>query len=257
MVEIIHLGDYWNEEKMIGNKFNIMKDNKEVGRNFRRAYGYLAGAKGIYDNIKANMDEAIYPAKVNKIIGKLIIEIFGEIVFGNDIGKERHLFGSAITPEGIKDYLETVIDLNEKIFVLKGVYDSAQSDILKEIAKVGLNKGYDVELFHNHFIPEKVDHIVIKNISTAITASSKFNKKDNKVIDIDSCLNRELLKTRKEEIKLDNEKLKELINLAVSNIAIAKKVHDRMEEYYIPNMDFKGVDELRKNILNRILKLNK
>lgn len=251
--EIIHLGDFWDEDKMIENKFDIIKDNTEVGRNFKRAYGYLAAAKGLYDNIEANIHEAVDYVMVNKITEQLITEIFGKITFGDIIGKERHLFGSAITPDGIKDYLESIIEPNETIFVLKGEYNSAQSEILNNLGRIAINKGYDVEFFHNHFIPEKIDHIVIKDISVAITTSSKFNSINYKTICMDCCLNKVLLNERAEEIKIDKEKFDELINLAVSNINNAKTVHDHMEEYYIPNMNFDAIDDLRDKTLERIL----
>ncbi|WP_094756665.1 PRK06851 family protein [Caminicella sporogenes] len=252
--EIIHLGDFWDESKMIENKFNIIKYNTEVGRKFKRAYGYLAAAKGIYDNIQANIEEAIDYVLANKITEQLIIEIFGKIDFGNRIGKERHLFGSAITPDGIKDYLETIIKPNETVYVLRGEYDSVQSTILDNLSKIALNKGYDVEIFHNHFIPEKIDHIVIKDISVGITVSSKFDSIKYKTIYIDSCLNKSILKEREEEIKIDKEKFGELINLAVENIGCAKKLHDKMETFYIPNMDFTAIDLLREKTLQKILK---
>lgn len=253
MVEIIHLGDYWDEEKMMKNKELIIKDNTEVGRMFKRAYGYLAAAKGAYDNLNKNIEEAIDHAKVNKIYIDLANEVFDSLDYAENLGNERHLFGSAITPDGIRDYLETLIEPNNKVIVLKGKYDSSQSEVLKKLGVLAINKGYDVEFYHNHFIPEKVDNIVIKDISVAITTSDKFDNGNNKVIDIDKCLNEKLLKEREEEIKLDKEKYEELIALAVVNVGKAKKVHDHMETYYIPNMDFEAVDCLRENTLERII----
>jgi len=251
--EIIHLGDYWDEEAMIKNKELIIKDNTEVGRLFRRAYGYLAAAKGAYDNIKKNLEEATDFAKVNRVGVELINEIFDDQNYAESLGKERHLFGSAITPDGIKDYLETLIEPNEKVYVLKGKYDSGRSEILVKVGKLAIEKGYDVEFFHNHFVPEKVDNIVIKDIKTAVTTSSKFDVGNNKAFDLDECLKQEILLKREEELKLDKEKFEELINLAVKNVNRAKKVHDHMETYYIPNMDFEAVDYLRENTLERIL----
>lgn len=250
---IIHLGDYWQEEKMIKNRDNIIKDNTEVGRLFKRAYGYLAAAKGVYDNIERNLNDATDFAKVNKVSGELIDEIFGDLIFSEKLGRERHLFGSAVTPDGVKDYLETLIEPNERIFVLKGEYDCGKSEILEKIGKLAIDRGYDVEFFHNHFIPEKIDNIVIKDVNVALTTSSKFDVGKNRIFDMGRCLKEEILKEREKEIKLDNKKYRELIKLAVKNISRAKEMHDRMENYYIPNMDFKAVDLLRQDIFERIL----
>lgn len=43
--EIIHLGDYWNEEGIRKNRDQILLVNKAVGKLFGRAYRYLKAAK--------------------------------------------------------------------------------------------------------------------------------------------------------------------------------------------------------------------
>jgi len=252
--EIINLGNYWDEEMLVSNKAHILNNNSEAGRSFKRAYGYLSAAKGVYDNLKSDINEAIDRVRVKKVIEQLIKEIYGKISFGDKLGSERHLFGSAITPEGIVDYIETIINPNEIVFVLYGNYDSVQSEILKKIGKVALDKGYNVEYFHNHLIPEKVDHLVIKDIKIALT-TKKVNSINYNYINVDECLNKEILLKREKDILVDSRTLNELIQKAVSNISHAKKLHDEMEKYYIDNMDFEKIDELNRKIIQRILKL--
>lgn len=252
--EIIHLGDYWDDEKMMANKEMIIRDNKEVGRMFKRAYGYLAAAKGTYDNIRSNLDEITDYAKANKIAEELIHKILEKSSCSEELGKERHLFGSAVTPDGIKDHLETIVEANKKVVVLKGKYDSCQSIILEKIGRRAIETGHDVEFFHNHFDPEKVDNIIIKDISVALTTSDKFENEKNIIINVDKCLKDELLKEREEEIELDKDVFDQLIQLAVKNISKAKELHDQMEGYYIPNMDFDSINQLGEKILGKILK---
>ena len=54
---------------------------------------------------------------------------------------------------------------------------------------------------------------------------------------------------------LDSEKiLDELIKYAIYNLKKAKSNHDVIENYYIPNMNFEKVDELKNQLIERILK---
>lgn len=237
----------------MANKEMIIKDNTKVGRMFKRAYGYLAAAKGTYDNIRNNLDEITDYPKVNKIAEELIYKILEKSGCSETLGKERHLFGSAVTPDGVKDRLETIIPLNKRVFVLKGKYDSGQSIILEKIGERAIETGHDVEFFHNHFDPEKVDNIVIKDISVALTTSDKFENEKNIIINVDKCLKEDILKEREEEIELDKDVYEELIQLAVTNISKAKKLHDQMESYYIPNMDFEAINKLGEKVLEKIL----
>lgn len=250
---IIHLGDFWEEEKLMENKELILRDTKEVSRFFKRAYGYLVSAKGAYDNLRANIDEATDYGKLNMLSNKLINEIFTDHKYSEILGKERHLFGSAITPDGIMDHLETLILPNENIYVIQDKYSCNHSELLIKIGKLAITRGYNVEFFHNYYDYKKIDDIIIKDISTAITTSDKFIDEDNIIFDLDKCLNEAILDNRQDEIKLDTQVFEELIHLAIITIGKAKKLHDKLEEYYIPNMDFETIDLLQENILEKIL----
>ena len=67
-------------------------------------------------------------------------------------------------------------------------------------------------------------------------------------------INKEKLIDYKEELEIDERVLDELINYAISNLKKAKSNHDVIENYYIPNMNFDKVDELKSQLLKRILK---
>jgi hypothetical protein len=40
---------------------------------------------------------------------------------------------------------------------------------------------------------------------------------------------------------------------AVSTISKAKALHDRLETYYVPNMDFEAIQRCRESVLARVL----
>ena len=67
-------------------------------------------------------------------------------------------------------------------------------------------------------------------------------------------INKEKLIDYKEKLEIDEKVLDELINYAISNLKKAKSNHDLIENYYIPNMDFDKVDELKSKLVKRILK---
>ena len=67
-------------------------------------------------------------------------------------------------------------------------------------------------------------------------------------------INKEKLIDYRDELEIDERVLDELINYAISNLKKAKSNHDIIENYYIPNMDFDKVDELKSQLVKRILK---
>jgi hypothetical protein len=44
----------------------------------------------------------------------------------------------------------------------------------------------------------------------------------------------------------------ELLNKGLKTIASAKALHDQLETYFIPNMDFKKLDQVYENFIKKI-----
>ncbi len=255
--EIIHLGDYWDIEKMEANKDAILTSNTEVGRLFARAYKFLESARPIAEDIINKNKEGMDFGKVNFETNKLIKEIFENISMKEKEGKERHLFGSAITPEGYVEFTDTIMQAIGKVYYIKGDMGTGKSTLIGKIYKQAIGMGLDVEIYHTPFIPEKIESIVIKEINVGITISNMYKNNNHKDIDLDQYLDTALIEKYKEEIEYDKKIFDNLMEQGISNIKSAKKEHDAMEKYYIPNMDFSEIDVVRKEIVKRILKYAK
>lgn len=255
--EILHLGDYWDVEVMERNKEYILKDNKEVGRLFDRAYRYLAAAKEVMDDLESKYGEAMDFGKVNLITEELKEEIFKGLPVSAIPGKERHLFGSAYTPGGFVDFADTVLDKVEKVYYISGQPGTGKTTMMNRIARYALDRGLSVEYFHGPLKPDKLDSIVIGQLNTAVTCSDKGKDFASRKIDLNSYLNQDILAEEKEFIQRDWKIYYRLIDEAISTIARAKKVHDHMETFYIPNMDFARIDALRERTIERVLGYSK
>ena len=93
---------------------------------------------------------------------------------------------------------------------------------------------------------------MIEDLGIAITTSSLF--KDQDTINLGEFVNKSKIDECKEELESDEKILDELINYAIYNLKKAKSNHDVIENYYIPNMNFEKVDELKNQLIERILK---
>ena len=250
--EIVNLGDFWSIDDLEKNKREILQCNKEIGLCFQRAYKYLKAAEPIFYNIESINSDAMDFGKLNKFTDQFIEQIFKEIENKDELSVPRHLFGTAITPIGHIDYTDSLLQDADKVYYLDGKIGYGKTTFLKKIYDKAVSKGLQVEVFHSPFIPEKIESIMIIDLNIAITTSTLF--KDDEVIDLSNFINKEKLIDYKEELELDEKVLDELINYAISNLKKAKLKHDIIESYYIPNMDFDKVDELKSKLIKRILK---
>lgn len=254
--EIIHLGDYWDEDGIRLNKQEILTTNREVGRSFERAYRFLKSAQIVYDDWERANQEAMDYGKANKIAADLVDKVFLREV-STKMGKERHLFASAITPEGMMNYLDTIVGPCDQRYIIEGRPGTGKSTLLNKIANAAVERGYNVEMYHCALNPEKVEHVLIPELSVAFAKSIEphvyVSQIGDEVIDMDHCLKPEILE-KYEVLVTENEKIfNSLFSRAIKFISKAKMTHDLMETYYIPNMDFEAVSHLWEKTLDRII----
>lgn len=255
--EIIHLGDYWDEAKMRAGKAQILRINREVGRSFARAYRYLKAAKAVHDDWETIYTDSLDLAAANAKAEALIAEIFPAARKAGVAGKQRHLFGSAITPDGPLNYLETVIEPMAVKYVIKGEPGTGKSTLLAKVVAATVTRGYDAEVFHCSLDPQRLDHVVIGELGVGLTVAAEPHiakvTSVRRVIDMNECVDAEKVAPYSTLAAEDRRLCFELLDRAVAAVAQAKKLHDLMETYYVPHMDFAAINALREKILSRIL----
>lgn len=256
--EILNMGDNWNEEGFKKYRKDIIDQNKEIGKTFKRAYRYLGAAKIIHDDWSNFNYEALSTIKLNKLMESLKDKIFGSVPLGNT-GFDRHMFATAFTPSGIITYVDTLYKNCEKIYILNGGPGTGKTDVLNYLSKEAINRGFYVEIFHDPLIPERIEHIIIPELKTSVLTSNEINKKQFEGVNIymDDIQNKNLLV--KNEISINNSKdnFYLLLNKSLEIINSAKKLHDQLETYYIPNMNFDKVADTTNKIIDKIEKYQK
>jgi hypothetical protein len=256
--EILHLGDYWNENGIVAGKKRILELNQSVGRLFQRAYRYLAAARSVYDEWEACNSYAFDPGIANLKAETLRKMILGERPISGQPGRVRHLFASAITPEGPKNYLESIFTKAEKVWCISGDPGTGKATLLSNLAKYAAERGLLTECFHCPFDPDKIEHIWWSELRLGITTRCwphTYQEEPQEIIETDmnetlNCAIRERFQSSIEAAHLNYIKL---FNIAIEAIQEAKKTHDEMEKYYVPHMDFAAIDALKERTLARIL----
>lgn len=255
--EILHLGDYWNEAAMRVHKAEIMALNREVGSWFQRAYRFLKAVRDVREDWKAANIEGLNAAEVNKRAAALIEEIFDGAPVADVTGSERHLFASAITPNGFVNYLPTVVGGCRKRHIVHGEPGTGKSTLAKAVADEAIKRGYSVELYHCALDPTRIEHILLPSLNIALVTSEAPHEYSaqpgDEFIDMNECVSPEIRERYRDVVAYDKQLCDELLDKAISFIARAKQAHDKMEEYYVSNMDFAAIVKMRDKTLKRIL----
>ncbi|WIV10643.1 PRK06851 family protein [Proteiniborus sp. MB09-C3] len=251
---IINLGEYWDSKALEENREEIIKVIDRNSKFYKSAYKYLEAARAIQEDTIWKMEEVMDFGKLNVLGDNLIKEIFNKLPISENMGRERHLFGSAYTPTGWAEHTDTLLKDMEKTYYIKGEIGTGKTTMMKKIYLQAVQRGLDVEVFHTPLIPEKIETIIIKDLSIGLSIMDAAKDNNYKVIDLYEYIDKEIYNIYEDSIKESKEIYEKLISVAIDKLAGAKKNHDLMEAQYIPNMSYDEINKIRNKIIEIILR---
>ncbi|NLV36866.1 MAG: ATPase [Clostridiaceae bacterium] len=253
--EIINLGEFWDHSILHKKKQIILEIRKQISQCYARAYRHLAAAACIFDDNAALYESGLDEARVNIATAQWIDEMFDLQKPATKVGSQRCLFASAITPEGLKNYLDGLMT-QENIYMVKGSPWAGTQEVLECVKTNALIRGYNVEAYYCAFNPSKLEHIVVPQLNMALTTVNEYHTTDVctlKEIDFAQMLDPEITANNEGEIEDNRSMFEDILNKAIELMRHAKVLHDELEAYYIPAMDFTAVQDKWDMIMERIL----
>lgn len=257
--EIIHLGEYWNEEGMVAHRDSILKANREISRLYRRAYRHLAAAKLFLDEVEDYYSEndCLNMAGLDKLALQVTREIFGDHVNEHEEKRrERHLFATAITPDGPVSHLDTIVDKRHHRYIISGDDGTGKNELIARVKDAAVMRSFYVEVFHCAFDPHKIDHVIIPQLGVAVLNSVTPHILEpagsDRLIQTDA-----YVKNPGKQVEAERDQARALyqrsFDAAVEFIRRSHEVHDELESYYIPNMRFGEINRLAGEVLEKII----
>lgn len=255
--EIINLGICWNEEGLKENRKEIIQINNTLSKNYKMIYRYLGAAKLIHEDWSSINAEALDNNKLLAFKEELKENILGTIPV-SILGRDRNLFATGITPQGIITFIENLTEDYKNIYVLNGSPGSGKSEVLKYLIQECLKRGMFVEVYHDPFIPERIEHILIPELSTAVITSNEINKKqfEGTQIYMEDFCHKAYIDRFSKEIEYNKSLFYSMTDKALTILKDNKALHDELEKYYMKSMDYGKLNELEKTLLQKLLKLH-
>jgi hypothetical protein len=255
--QIIHLGEYWSPDGIMENKEAIVKLSAEIKRTFKNVYRHLAPARIYLEGAESlyGIDGAFDRGLLDRLCLELLEEIFAGKTVPKKVGKVRRLFASAITPQGMVNFLDTLVSGYSNIYILQGDFGAGMSKVVERIVDTGKLRGYYIEAYHCGLNPAKVEHLVIPELEVAVIMSKEPHCYNNsgarRVIDT-----RELAAPFSPQLQAEKEEFflnyRSALKSAIGFLVKAKSLHDELEHYYIPHMNFEEIDRIRREIMHKV-----
>ncbi|MEG0388597.1 MAG: ATPase [Niameybacter sp.] len=253
--QILNFGNNWDTEKLVPFKEEIMAINDRLKNQFTKSYFYFDAAKSIYDAYIFAESKAINVTAKLKLEKQILSQIFANVTDKEELGLSRHLFSTALTGEGILDYIHTIIGTTKNIYFIKESLGCNSKQLMIQIANTAVSKGYRIECYHSPMDVDKIEDIMIPELNIAITTSHMLHKPrifPTVIYDMTTALDYSLIKSIEFDLDRDKRLFNDLIDKGCNTIATAKKIHDELEKYYIDAVDFSRIDTLYDTMIETL-----
>lgn len=239
--KILNFSDFWDDSAFNADKKEIIATTLLNEAYHKTASRYIeAAGKLILDSYKTELactdkEKALQFSK--QLCRKLIPK-----KENTPVGREWIRFTQGITPLGIVSYSATLLKEAPKRVIIDDEYGGASNIIIGFIREYALKNGYEIITLKNPFLPSLItDHIIIPELGAAIATESSyfhFSSKERRV-HARRFVSSQKLHLSRERLKFNKKAAKELLISAAEALSGAKRVHDKLESYYIKAMDFR------------------
>lgn len=258
---VVDLAAYWDEAALAPQRELVRAAVSRSGFLFRRAYGYLSVARQFNDEQEAYIRElgALDTVGLTRLAAATIEELLPDAMPCVQPARERHLFASAITPQGLMNHLPSVLSGVNKRVLVRGTAGTGRTTLVNQVLQVARQKGYHVEVYHCALDPKRIDHVLIPQLSLAVCNASEPHTVvaagGDKLIDTADYVDSSKLDAFASELKSLQTAYQDALAAAIALIKQAKENHAFLESLYVPHMDFERVGERRQQVLQQILEI--
>lgn len=245
--KIINLGDCLNLGKLTLNDKRIIALSDECSTKHMTARRYIKAAQELYRDIILASEIGISADAINEYCKRHTKSIPKK----TNAAKAKISFKqiTSITPKGILTSVSAFSDY--KLCLIDDRYFSASDELLKKLATLFAELGYDVTVSENPMFEGCVyQHIIIPELMLAFTTSREI--KCSEIVNAEELYRNEALAEKESRIEFDRYAANALIGEAVNTLVQAKDIHDKLEGYYVDAMNFDKAERITRKIIREI-----
>lgn len=257
--EYVNLGVAWDTKKLKENQKEVMRIQDEIAKCYPRAYDAFARGIKVHDEWERIYIKNLDFDKANETTETVISDILKDVAFQKE-SKIYHRFFGAATCSGTVDFVEDLMEHMKHRYFIKGRPGSGKSTLLKKLLVRAQMQGLDIEVYHCGFDPNSLDMILLPELETVIFDSTApheyFPSRDTDVV-VDmykDAIAEDTDENNAEELAEITARYKVCVQEGIAYLKKAKELHDELESYYIAATDFKKVEKIREQVLEKILR---
>lgn len=249
---VLDLSAYWDREKLIENRAEIVRLTRENSTHHKKCVRYLQAAESLGRDIRRLALSTVDSDKVERYASRLASRKFGTP--RGTVGTESKRLLSAVTPQGVFVHRNT-IEKYEDVLVLEDAYGAVAGILVGCLRRYALGAGLDVISCPCSLqIENGPEHLLVPQIGFAVvTGNTAHGFTGETTVHASRFMDKSLLKGHRSRITFSARTKKELLDEAANCMQAALTVHDKLEIPYKNAMDFGAVQALMEKISAEIL----
>jgi len=164
----------------------------------------------------------------------LISAVLSEDAPAQELPTVRPVITDAVTPKG--ELCLIAENTQPRVIRLCAHYAQDVTDVLREVSFAVRAAGYSVEEHLCPTVPGRLLHLTVPALGVLVTTSELLTSEQT--FDFAACLPQGSLLRREGLLEQGRAGVKLHLHRAVSALSQAKELHDELETFYVPNMDF-------------------
>lgn len=254
---LVDLYPCWNEEILEKNIEQIKNVVKKYTDCHKRACDHISLISALLKGNNQVVRECVDYEKMDRYIKYITKKELGRKQDKTPTEKVR--FFSAITPQGVKFYTSTIESLCDKIYVVEDEFGVVSDYMLRKIKESAAIKNLDVISGYCVIDPyDKLEQLIIPEKRIAFLTSNMFHKISTSTPRVTVKASRftdtTKLSERKQYLSFNKKVVSSCLTEAVKEMKQAKTYHDLLESIYVSSVDFKKVDTLFAQLLEKMKK---
>lgn len=178
------------------------------------------------------------------------------------LGKQKHYFPGGNTSKGFYSFYRYILGQEEarRIICIKGGPGTGKSSLMKKIAKLFYEKGYEVEYHHCSSDNNSLDGVVIKGLNVALLDGTAPHVVDpinpgavDEVLNMGLCWNEEGFKNYRQLIMDTNKKVGKTFRRAYRFFGAAKDIYEDWYTFNTEALNINKLNLLKEELKNEIL----
>lgn len=252
----VNMGDCYDAKALWALRNEIMGCMTGYKGCYQRAYRCLGASAEIFEDQRAALlTDSLSEKLAKRARGILLREIPKRKAAAP--GQVRQRFLGAVTHRGTLCLFDTALTQCSRIYELSDHYGLAHEMLIHLLAGAAAN-GFDVVACPDPMAPERLAHLLIPQLGLAFLSTGgelSLPEKPYRRIRLDAAADGEILRRNRPRLRFSKKVSAALREEGIECLAQAKAMHDDLEAFYNPHVDFARVEKIAEGLSDEILSL--